>query len=442
MPVKSVKRDKKSYPSIDHVMKLTATRSQVEGEKLRSLMNKKLSGVFAFTAEMNQRMIELSQQAQAAIDAGDPSAKITLSDGSAKGADTVRKAIAGAMSGDLKTFEGWKKFANTYFRDLKEGQQLGHENIAVATATAAMYLKGMAHDDPLRPALRAYYLALKEVDKMTAEILDPKATMMELINALEGIEGINISQALQRDIDIVSGSAKQSVKYSYEDAKINRLKGTVGGLLMGQINALFDIDAEDIITKNNINVLHHSGSQTFMEDIKDGMIKRAMNTKARPTSKIKSKKKQKTKIKTDADKQKAKLNRAIAEFKRSTKANNSVTQRSSKATGKGSGQLASLIQLLNAKLPQTVAENMGPPGLEYRTGRFASSVRVTDVNQTAQGYPSIGYTYQRNPYQVFEMGAGDQRWATPERDPRKLIDRSIREIASQLAIGRFYTRRI
>ena len=165
MPVKSVKRDKKSYPSIDHVMKLTATRSQVEGEKLRSLMNKKLSGVFAFTAEMNQRMIELSQQAQAAIDAGDPSAEITLSDGSTRGADTVRKAVAGAMSGDLKTFEGWKKFANTYFRDLKEGQQLGHENIAVATATAAMYLKGMAHDDPLRPALRAYYLALKEVDK-------------------------------------------------------------------------------------------------------------------------------------------------------------------------------------------------------------------------------------------------------------------------------------
>ena len=116
-------------------------------------MNKKLSGVFAFTAEMNQRMIELSQKAQAAIDAGDPSAEITLSDGSTRGADTVRKAVAGAMSGDLKTFEGWKKFANTYFRDLKEGQQLGHENIAVATATAAMYLKGMAHDDPLRPAL-------------------------------------------------------------------------------------------------------------------------------------------------------------------------------------------------------------------------------------------------------------------------------------------------
>ena len=107
-----------------------------------------------------------------------------------------------------------------------------------------------------------------------------------------------------------------------------------------------------------------------------------------------------------------------------------------------SNNLTSLPALINAKLPQTVARNMGPPGLENRTGRFASSVRVTDVTTTPQGYPSVGYTYRQNPYQVFEMGRGDPRWATPERDPRKLIDASIREIAAQFAIGRFYTRRL
>ncbi len=104
--------------------------------------------------------------------------------------------------------------------------------------------------------------------------------------------------------------------------------------------------------------------------------------------------------------------------------------------------LAPLLALLNAKLPETVARNMGPPGLENQTGRFASSVRVTDVSRTAQGFPSVGYDYQRNPYQVFEMGRGQPPWATSERDPRNLIDKSIREIAAQLAIGRFYTRRI
>ena len=104
--------------------------------------------------------------------------------------------------------------------------------------------------------------------------------------------------------------------------------------------------------------------------------------------------------------------------------------------------LAPLIALLNSKLPETVARNMGPPGLENQTGRFASSVRVTDVSRTPQGHPSVGYDYRRNPYQVFEMGSGQPPWATPDRDPRKVIDQSIREIAAQFAIGRFYTRRI
>jgi len=112
---------------------------------------------------------------------------------------------------------------------------------------------------------------------------------------------------------------------------------------------------------------------------------------------------------------------------------------------KGSGSAAShplrLIGLINKDLPNTVRKNMQAPGLENQTGRFAESVRLTDVIQTPKGYPSFGYTYQKNPYQVFEMGRGQTPWASPERDPRKVIDRSIREIAAQFAIGRFYTRR-
>ena len=100
-----------------------------------------------------------------------------------------------------------------------------------------------------------------------------------------------------------------------------------------------------------------------------------------------------------------------------------------------------LIGIINQKLPETVRKNMGVPGLENQTGQFASSVRLTDVVQTPQGFPSFGYTYQKDPYQVFEVGAGSPPWATGARDPRTVIDRSIREIAAQFAIGRFYTRR-
>ena len=98
-----------------------------------------------------------------------------------------------------------------------------------------------------------------------------------------------------------------------------------------------------------------------------------------------------------------------------------------------------MIVALNSKLPQVVAQNMQSPALQYQTGRFASSVRVTDVITTPKGYPSIGYTYDKFPYQTFEVGyeQGDAN-----RDPRKIINQSIREIAAEMAIGRFFTRRV
>lgn len=101
-----------------------------------------------------------------------------------------------------------------------------------------------------------------------------------------------------------------------------------------------------------------------------------------------------------------------------------------------------MIAMINKELPKRVKANMGAPALINRTGRFAESVRVTEVIQTRKGFPSIGYTYQTEPYQVFEDGAGSAPWANGNRDPRKLIDRSIREIAAAMAIGRFYTRRV
>ena len=108
--------------------------------------------------------------------------------------------------------------------------------------------------------------------------------------------------------------------------------------------------------------------------------------------------------------------------------------------GVSSSPLA-MIKMINAKLPRVVAGNMGSPALENRTGRFAGSVRVVDAQVTPKGFTSFGYTYQRDPYGVFESTSGT-RFASPERDPRVLIEGSIREIAQEMAIGRFFTRRV
>ena len=46
--------------------------------------------------------------------------------------------------------------------------------------------------------------------------------------------------------------------------------------------------------------------------------------------------------------------------------------------------LTTLLGLLNARLPETVAKNMGDPRLNYRTGRFADSTRGVEVTKTPQ----------------------------------------------------------
>jgi hypothetical protein len=101
-----------------------------------------------------------------------------------------------------------------------------------------------------------------------------------------------------------------------------------------------------------------------------------------------------------------------------------------------------LLKQINARLPEKVAGNMEAPALENRTGRFAASTRAVNVDRTAKGFPSISYTYQKNPYQIYETSTGKRPWSSLERDPRTLIDRSIREIAVELQLGRFYTRRV
>lgn len=93
--------------------------------------------------------------------------------------------------------------------------------------------------------------------------------------------------------------------------------------------------------------------------------------------------------------------------------------------------LRSLIPYLNARLPEVVRSNMGINGrLTNRTGRFAESTEIVDIGDNAV----VSYTYMLYPYQTFETQG--------TRDPRSLIDLSIRELAAGLITKKFGTRRI
>lgn len=100
-----------------------------------------------------------------------------------------------------------------------------------------------------------------------------------------------------------------------------------------------------------------------------------------------------------------------------------------------------LLPLINTRLPPRVMANMKFPSLVNRTGTFASSAEIVAIETTRQGFPLLVYDYERDPYNVFDRTLGRAPWNTPQRDPSALVDKSVREIVREMAIGRFYTRR-
>ena len=94
---------------------------------------------------------------------------------------------------------------------------------------------------------------------------------------------------------------------------------------------------------------------------------------------------------------------------------------------------------LNARLPGKLKELMVAPALVWRTGRFASSVKVTDIREMKSGNPEIGFQYMTDPYQVFDIVKGRRPWATVHRDPNRIITRGIRELLAEQQITKFKT---
>lgn len=226
------------------------------------------------------------------------------------------------------------------------------------------------------------------------------------------------------------------------------------GLEKKEMNALLDAMQKTI---NEIPWDTVQGSSSAREKVQASAVKRVVKpleklVKKTPGSSIKiDKKLEKTKLSTkNKVKDRSKKSKAVSPIARSSLqgklaapvlTKNAGGSRSNSNAKKSNYNTLYMIGVINQQLTKTVTKNMGSPRLNYRTGRFAGSVKVTDISITAKGHPSIGYTYQRDPYEVFESSSGS-RLSSIARDPRRLIDVSIREIAAEQAIGRLFTRRI
>jgi len=97
-----------------------------------------------------------------------------------------------------------------------------------------------------------------------------------------------------------------------------------------------------------------------------------------------------------------------------------------------------LATLINRALPEIVASKMTSPALNFRTGRFSRSAEVKNITVGPRGGTAVEYTYMKDPYQTFEPGFA---MGSTQRDPRKIIGESIREIAQGIVGNKFLTTR-
>jgi hypothetical protein len=369
-----------------------------------------------------------------------PMTEMDLGGGSKRTAGQVFRSLTAVKGGKVsKSIKAWYHWVSAYLPAFKKGKELGHLTASVAALKVANYLGIMDPKDAGYVELKKLYSYLKRIDTLTEKDFKDNSLKKTVNIAASILTDIEITTALEIDIDITKGIGDAKLVVAYESKELNANKRVVTQKQMAEVNALMNW-----IKKHQKKTIVGEDYDFVREHIRNGIVVKAHRRRPRKIStKIESSRKL-TKKKQTFAKELAEINKQEAGSRRSDALLKSYKpeEPEGKKPSEDGQSFIKLVTLLNAKLPQTVADNMGLPGLVYRSGRFASSVRVTDVIPTAQGYPSIGYTYQKDPYQVFEMGAGTPPWATPARDPRKVIDASIREIAQELAVGRFYTRRI
>jgi hypothetical protein len=165
------------------------------------------------------------------------------------------------------------------------------------------------------------------------------------------------------------------------------------------------------------------GSNTIAQDIEQGLVNilktGKVNLAKHTPNKGKSKKEQ-----INVDKTPNTTKKLVSK----------VSKQGSVTKPPPNANLINLAVLINSQLQDVISANMGDGSsrsvLNYRTGRFASTVKVEQLSISRQGMITAFYSYMKNPYATFSTGG---RQSIPKsRDPKLLISKSIREIAQQV----------
>ena len=217
------------------------------------------------------------------------------------------------------------------------------------------------------------------------------------------------------------GNIAQSVKTAFTGMLDNIMQDPEG--LPKTVNAALEKSMAQAFTKQDLLKLfpNVSASKTLVEATRDIVIEILKTGKA-------SKYEAKSKISN------TKVNPANIPIKISgiKLGKIKVAEPGIKTLANRTYSLTSLQSLINNHLQDVISANMGDGSrkniLNYRTGRFASTVKVEQMTQSREGMITAFYSYMKNPYATFSK---DGRQSVPaSRDPKLLIAKSIREIAA------------
>ena len=300
------------------------------------------------------------------------------------------------------------------------GEQIGHGEFGHAVSTTKALMADAALNTKTAQKIGSRAENIEHYTRLQSRITKYKTTM-----------GINMSIDHSQEVTSRGGIRKTYTPIlSSQDARINLIEGK------DEKKALQDLRNE--LRKDYQDIVNLQGSDSLLEAVESvqlhNIIPKGKNVKYTGTSKPRKTVKNKSK---GSAKKKIQRQTSVGIIKGAGAPN--LHKLNPASNPRSGGSILSLIGIINSTLPNVVIKNMKEPRLVNRTGTFANSVKVTDIISTGKGFPSIGYTYQKSPYQTFEIG---NRQGSQDKDPRRIIDVSIREIAAQYAIGRFYTRRV
>lgn len=339
----------------------------------------------------------------------------------------------------------------------KTGWNLGHNELGNATQRLALILQeykvgGARHLNPEESRLiESAIIAAQKLERLDDIVLAELSAIEKkdsdmLLRALDGsTEFLDIDLKASSTFAANAKTNKIRISYVFEDHTSNIAKGNLTRNLSNSVGKylrnLSSKEGEALASK--LDTLFHEVTDPFgisnspnSYKLIDDTVTGLLSGKSKP---IKGKGKT-HKFKSKISKQRNASKRLITLVRKRTKSLKSkilAVQRKKKFII----PTVTLKAILNQSLAEFIQAKMEDANVEAsldylrnQTGNFSRSALILTLNREQTGAIFGTYTYQHEPYQIFEKG---NKLGSTGRDPRLYIEGAAREIAQQVLKKQF-----